>query len=63
MFKKLKYPAELQCLASVLSRDFVSVEEKAHEYVAIPVEHICLDISTFGVSGITTLVNQNEVVK
>ena len=66
ILENLEYPPEIQCLAPLLSTDFVSVTDEAQKSIAIPVEHIwtkCFDISTVGFSGLTTLVNENEVLK
>lgn len=63
---KLTYPPELQCVATLLCCDFISILDEPYEKVAIPIQCIlykCFDISTCGFSGLTTLVNEYEVTK
>ena len=59
----LNFPPALQCLSDLLCNDFVSLVGVGNK-IAIPVEHIitkCFDISTVGVSLMTTLVCDSEV--
>ena len=61
---RLSYLPEIQSLASILSSDYVTVIGEG-PYLAIPIEHIiikCFDISTTGLSVITTLVSDCEVL-
>lgn len=63
---QLTYPPELQCVAPLLCSDFISILNEPCEKVAIPIECIfykCFDISTCAYSGLTTLVNENELTK
>ena len=62
--EKLQFPPEILSLSSLLSSDFFSVSNG--DRIAIPMEHIlskCFDISTFGLSIITPLVCNSEVLK
>lgn len=59
---RLSYPPEIQSLASILSSDFVTVVGEGPKF-AIPTEHTiikCFDISTTGLSVITTSVSDCE---
>ena len=61
----LRYPPEIQCLISVITSDFVSIVGEGNK-VTIPIEHIvmkCFDVSTRGLSIVTTLVSDSEVTK
>ena len=62
----LDFPSELQCLAPVLLNNFVSVAGEPQLNIAVPVEHVCMkcfNILTVGISGLTQLINLNEVAK
>ncbi len=59
----LHYEPETQPFAQLLASDFVSIVSCHDSVTAVPVEHICLkciDISTVGYRGLTTLINENE---